>query len=58
MTCEKCGWMFKYYGNLTSHRTLCGGHSSKYHCDIYQKEYSNKKSLKLHRKKNHQDDVC
>ena len=58
MTCEKCGWTFNYYGNLTSHRTLCGGHSSKYCCDICQKEYSNKKSLKLHRKKNHQDDVC
>ena len=58
MTCEKCEKKCNYYGNLASHRTLCGGHSSKYRCDVCGKEYSNKKSLRLHRKKNHQDDVC
>ena len=56
--CEKCDRTFNYSGNLTSHRTLCGGHSLEYHCDICQKEYCNKKTLRLHRKKNHQDDIC
>ena len=58
MTCERCERTFNYYGNLASHRTLCCEHSLKYQCDICQKEYNNKKTLRLHRKKNHQDDVC
>ena len=28
--CEKCDRTFNYYGNLESHRTLCGGCSLKY----------------------------
>ena len=57
MTCEKCGKTFIYDGNLASHRIMCGGDTSKYRSDVCGKHYSNKKSLRSH-KKNHQDDVC
>ena len=58
MTCEKYGKTFNYDGNLVNHRMLCGGDISKYRFDICGKHYSTKKSLRSHKKKNHQDDVC